>query len=429
MPVKVLMPALSPTMKSGKLAKWCKKEGEMVESGQVLAEIETDKATMEFEVVDEGKLAKILVKEGTENVEVNCPIALILEEGETEEDLKAFESASVDSTGASDTKADSADLAKENQIDSVKKENSSSQEAEIKTVIDDKDQSRIKATPLAKKIAAQNNIDLAGINGSGPGGRIIKDDLSSLINTASEQKKPSALGLLSRGQSDNQDKILQVSSMRRTIASRLVESKQQIPHFYLVAECTLDNLLQLRKQINDSLESKITINDFIVKASGLAIKKVPQMRCSWQDGNIVQFGSIDISVAVSIEDGLITPIVKDVDKKPLSIVSSAVKELVQKAKDGSLAPQEFQGGCFTISNLGMYGIKEFSAIINPPQAAILAVGAAKKTAVVTEGNKIEIKTVMKVTLSCDHRVADGAVAAQFLNKFVNYIENPVVILT
>ena len=399
MPIEVLMPALSPTMKDGKLVKWCKKEGDEIIPGDVIAEVETDKATMEIEAIDEGRLGKILVEEGQAKVAVNSLIALILEDDETEKDLENF-----DTTQKNDDIVVK-EVAQSNSDDIIVPE------LENSALLPD---TRIIASPLAKKIASNENLSLKDISGSGPRGRIIKNDvLNALSNRSSEQ---------------NEDcKTIEISTMRRVIAERLVASKQSIPHFYLKIDCQLDKLLELRKQINETSEEKITINDFIIKASGLAIKKVPIVNSSWQENYVIRNKNIDISVAVSVEDGLITPIIKNADEKSLVAISKEMKTLAKRAKENSLKLDEFQGGCITISNMGMYEIKEFFAIINPPQSAILAIGSGEKRPAILD-NKVVIKTVMAVTLSCDHRIIDGAIAAKFLNEIKNYIENPLTIL-
>lgn len=399
MPIKILMPALSPTMKEGKLIRWIKNEGDEISSGDVIAEVETDKATMEVEAVDEGKLVKILVQGGTPNVAVNTAIGIILEEGETEEVL--------DQEQESDT---------DKKVDI--ENNSKPAEEEIKPheVYSKKD--RVIATPLAKKIAADKKIDISTVHGTGPRGRVVKDDVLKVVSSSVSDGSV---------QSPAQQDSIEISPMRRVIADRLVESKRNIPHFYLKTDCIIDKLLELRVQFNEKLEEKITINDFIVKASAIAISKVPELKMSWDGDRMIKNNSVDISVAVAIPDGLITPIVKNADLKSISEISSEVKLLVEKAKSNSLKPGEFQGGCFTISNLGMYGITEFSAIINPPQSAILAVGAARKLPVVID-EEIKIKTVMKLTLSCDHRVVDGAIGAKFLKQLKNLIEEPLLML-
>lgn len=403
MPVEVLMPALSPTMKKGTLAKWLVKEGEKVDAGRVIAEIETDKATMEFEASDEGTLGKILIPEKTPDVKVNEPIAILLEEGEGQKELQEFLSAgSKVPIPAEDSPKVLAEIREEKNTPAL------SQEASTQRVV---------ATPLARKIASLNGIELSLVgSGSGPDRRIVKRDLEEFLSRQEAKHEKSCV-----------DTKIPVSPMRRVIAERLLESKQTIPHFYLSVDCTVDQLLLARKKLNEALDVKITVNDFIVKASAFALRENPGMNTCWEGSFITQKQNIDISIAIAVPDGLITPIVFSADKLSLASISLTVKELVNKAKAGTLQPREFQGGSFTISNLGMYGIDAFTAIINPPQAAILAVGAAKKAPVVL-GDTVVVRDVVNLTLSCDHRVIDGALAAQFMQSLKKAIEDPVVML-
>ena len=403
MPVKVLMPALSPTMTSGNLVKWIKKEGDKVKAGVVLAEIETDKATMEMEAIDEGTLAKVLVPEGTENVSVNSLIAIILEEGEGPE--------VIDSIIASHTLIDIAAPMETKSVAAT-------------TVIPDttahnSKESRIFASPLAKKIAEQKNINLNNVVGSGPHGRIVKSDIISY--------SPSSANIHTRNADEFSTK--KHTNVGKIIAKRLLESKQTIPHFYLNIECRLDKLLDIRSEMNAVAQEKykLSVNDFIIKAVGLAMRDLPDVNVSWDDNHILTYNNVDISIAVASDSGLITPVLRNVDFKSMPELSNEMKVLVQKARDNKLRPEEFQGGGFTISNLGMYGIKSFSAIINPPQSCILAVGEGAKRAIV-ENNEVKIATMMDVTLSCDHRVVDGALGALFLKRFKEYIERPVLML-
>ncbi|AHX11827.1 pyruvate dehydrogenase complex dihydrolipoamide acetyltransferase [Neorickettsia helminthoeca str. Oregon] len=394
-------------MKEGTLSKWLVSEGEKIKAGQVMAEIETDKATVEFEAVDEGTLAKILIPDKATNIKVNEPIGVLLEDGESEEDLENF-LLTINETPVGEP------------IKSVEPDKLSTigVQASMHAAASGKEKSdRILATPLAKKIASINNIDLSLIQtGSGPNGRIVKDDLKGVIKSSGEVSNSVAIAT-----------ELAISPMRRVIAERLVESKQNIPHFYLSVDCHLGNLLKTREEINGYLGEKITINDFVVKATAFALGKHPDMNVSWNGDVIKQHQAIDVSVAVAIPDGLITPIVHAADKLSLSRISTEVKKLVQKAKDNKLQPIEFQGGSFTISNLGMYGIKEFTAIINPPQAAILAVGAGRKAPVIVD-DAIVVRNIMTLTLSCDHRVIDGALAARFLQTLKQAIEKPAIML-
>lgn len=421
MPIEVLMPALSPTMTEGNLANWLKKEGDEINAGDVIAEIETDKATMEVEAVDEGVLGKILVNAGTENVAVNSPIALILEDGEDKKvlnDYKPTHAATpkkeeVKEKAAPATPAESAPAAP------VSTQNITQQ-------IADSNSDRVKASPLAKRIAKENNVSLAAVGfGSGPRGRIVKDDILSFIDSGGSS------GQVRRN--PQEFRVAKNDNIRKVIAKRLLESKQQVPHFYLSSDVNIDNLLEIRAAINSEansvdgkIEYKISVNDLVIKACAMALKKVPEANSSWQEDGIILYNNIDISVAVAIDGGLITPIVKNADQKSIIAISKEMKELAKKAKEGKLQPEEFQGGGFSISNLGMYGIDSFNAIVNPPQSCILAVGAGKKTVVVDSNNNFVGANVMNVTLSSDHRSVDGAVGALFLSALKKYIENPVL---
>ncbi|WP_143689844.1 pyruvate dehydrogenase complex dihydrolipoamide acetyltransferase [Wolbachia endosymbiont of Nilaparvata lugens] len=412
MPIEILMPALSPTMSKtgGKIVKWCKKEQDKVEIGDVIAEIETDKAIMEFESVDEGVLAKILVSEGTSGVPVNQLIALMLEEGE---DKSALDLASAVNTKVE--KEVEADFSSNPSISS-----SSSMSSQCVTLGSKKEdratENRIKISPLAKKIAQNEGVDIKRLKGTGPYGRIIKADVLEFLDQTKSYER------------FEENTTVEVSNMRQVIAQRLVESKQNIPHFYLTVDCHVDKLISLKNEVNSANENnKVTINDLIIKAVAFSMKKFPDINSSWIDTKIVRYSNIDISIAVALEDGLITPIVKNADEKSVLSISKEVKDLVSRARSGKLKPKEFQGGGFTISNLGMFGIKTFSAIINPPQSCIMAVGESKKQPVVI-GEKIEVAEIMTVTLSVDHRAVDGALGAKFLNAFKYYIENPTVML-
>jgi pyruvate dehydrogenase E2 component (dihydrolipoamide acetyltransferase) len=409
MPVKVLMPALSPTMTAGNLVKWVKKEGDKIKPGDVIAEIETDKATMEVESVDEGILAKITISSGVQNVPVGSLIAIVLEDGEDAGDIDAF--VAKHSTATS-MQSDKKPQITENKIEAVvvSANNDSS-----------KNSTRILASPLAKRLAQDKGINLGTIEGSGPNGRIIKSDV--------ENSKTSVDVFQAVCRNSNEYTVESHTNIRRIIATRLVESKQNVPHFYLNIECILDKLLDVRNDINEAadLKYKISVNDMIIKAVSLALRDIPQANASWDDSGMIFYNNVDVCVAVAIEGGLITPVIRNSDQKSLLDLSSEMKILVQKAKENKLRPEEFQGGGFTISNLGMYGIRRFSAIINPPQSCIMAVGEGVKRAVV-EDNQIKVKTVMDITLSCDHRVVDGAVGAKFLAVFKEYIEKPVKML-
>ena len=397
MSIKILMPALSPTMTEGNLSKWFVKEGDKVNSGDVIAEIETDKATMEIESADEGTVTKLLIKEGTESVPVNSPIA-VLDGEENEND---------DSDNKDDfIKTDE----KINNREETPKEELSSQPTEKKLITVNEDISfndQIKASPIVKKIAKEDGINLDNIKGSGPNGRIIMKDLN--IADKINQKI--------------NDNFYSPSSIRKVIAKRTTETKQNVPHFYLSIESNTDKLIEMRKKINENLNEKISINDILVKALAQAQFLNPATNVSWSDGKIIKYETIDVSIAVALKEGLITPIIKDADKKGLIEISLEIKDLVKKANKGSLLPEEYNGGTISISNLGMFGITEFSAIINPPQSSILAVGAIRKVPSV-ENDSVVITNKLKSTLSADHRVLDGAVAAKLLKDFNDIIEDP-----
>jgi pyruvate dehydrogenase E2 component (dihydrolipoamide acetyltransferase) len=420
----ILMPALSPTMTEGTLAKWLKKEGDKIKSGDVIAEIETDKATMEVEAADEGVLGKILIGAGTGNVAVNTPIAVLLEDGE---DLTSIQ------LNAPVAQAPSA-MAKAENIPPTSASQNKPQPPLSSAG------SRVFATPLARRLAAQKNIDLLSIKGSGPHGRIVKADIDTAkagSSVAPQQVSSSASSVMASGPNA---KTLATqlgmsftetpnSSIRKVIAKRLLESKQTVPHFYLTVECNLDELLSARVLLNEQAKGayKLSVNDFVIKAVAMALKAYPAANVAWTDEAILNYQHADISVAVATPNGLITPIIKKAETKGLKDISSEMKDLAARARDGKLKPEEFQGGTFSISNLGMYGVQEFGAIINPPQACILAVGAGVEKPIVKNG-KIEIATMMNCTLSVDHRAVDGAVGAEFLQYFKSYIENPVSML-
>ncbi len=413
MPIEILMPALSPTMAEGNLVKWHKKEGDTVKAGDVIAEIETDKATMEVEAVDEGHIGKILVPEGTEQVKVNQVIALLLEEGE---DASSLENVKKEAVLQKESPAPHMTVEKKPDLKVVSQPTSSD--------------SRVFATPLARRIASDANLSLHSITGSGPHGRIIKADVEQTLaqgNVASSLKSRAPSSLLS-GYEPIYD-ILPTSNMRKVIAKRLVEAKETIPHFYLTVECAIDTLLKAREQINTRAQGayKLSVNDFIIKACGIALTHVPEANASWIDDQIYQYKSADVAVAVAIEGGLITPVIRQAETKGLVDISKEMKDLATRAREGKLKPQEFQGGTFSLSNLGMYGVKEFSAIINPPQGCILAVGAAEERPVV-KGGLLTSATLMTCTLSVDHRVVDGAVGAHFLKAFKELIENPIMMV-
>ena len=429
MPTPVTMPALSPTMTEGTLAKWLKSEGDTVEAGDVIAEIETDKATMEVEAVDEGILGKILVNEGTENVPVNDIIAVLLEEGESADDIDtdALSSGPKPAPG-DDSKAEEA--AKEE----PKKDASKASSTPATTPLPQASGSngRIFASPLAKRSAADKGIDLSNIKGSGPKGRIVKADVEN-AKPGAQAPAGAAPQQLAEGQQLNEFGMayteVSINNIKKITAKRLLGSKQTVPHFYLTVECVLDNLLASRKQLNEAAngEFKLSVNDFIIKASAMALKSYPAANVSWQGDVIHQYVNADISIAVATPTGLITPIIRRAEEKGLREISDEMKELAGRAREGKLKPEEFQGGCFSISNLGMFGVKDFAAIVNPPQSCILAVGAGEQVPKVVNG-EIKIQTVMNVTLSTDHRTVDGVVGAEWLQHFKRYIENPVNML-
>lgn len=423
MPITITMPALSPTMTEGTLANWQAKEGDSISSGDVLAEIETDKATMEVEAVDEGTLAKILVAGGTENVAVNTPIAVMLEEGEDASALDGFNVGSAPAAAQTPVIEEAPAAAPAPAAAAV---------SSTATAAPAASGTRVFASPLARRIAGNAGLDIAALAGSGPRGRIVKADVEQAIaaggaQAAAPAATPVAPAAITPPAGGNYEEI-PLTSMRKTIARRLSEAKQTIPHFYLTVECELDNLMALRKELNSrSDEYKISVNDFIIRASGLALRKLPAANASWGGDKILQYKDFDISVAVAIDGGLITPVIRNADQKGLASISDEMKELAGKAKAGKLMPEEYQGGCFSISNLGMFGIKEFSAVINPPQAAILAVGAGEQRPVVKDG-ALAVATIMSVTLSCDHRVIDGAMGAELLKYFKGFIQEPLTMM-
>jgi pyruvate dehydrogenase E2 component (dihydrolipoamide acetyltransferase) len=430
MPIEILMPALSPTMTEGNLAKWVKKEGDTVKAGQVIAEIETDKATMEVEAVDEGVIGKILVKEGTQNVKVNEVIALLLADGEDKAAIASYKP-KVAAVVKEEIKKEAAPVSPVNAPSTPAKTANSTFSAPpvfIPTVqnIQTSNNSDAKASPLAKRLAKEAGVDIGSLVGTGPRGRIIKADI--------EDAKRSGGNRVMRNPAEYT--AVPNDNMRKVIASRLLQSKQHVPHFYLSVDCVLDKLLDVRQDLNAAahIDSetgkpayKLSVNDLIIKAAGRALKKIPESNATWTDEAILLYNNADVSVAVAIDGGLITPIVRNADQKGLPAISAEMKDLAARAKLGKLAPQEFQGGGFSLSNLGMYGIKQFNAIINPPQACILAVGAGEMRPIVKDG-VIVPANVMTVTLSCDHRAVDGAVGAEFLAAFKELVERPVTML-
>ncbi len=424
MPHNVLMPALSPTMTEGKLAKWVKKEGDTVKAGQVIAEIETDKATMEVEAVDEGVIGKILVPEGTDGVAVNTLIAVLLEEGETAADIKA--------AAAPAPKAAAPAPAPAATVKTVTPANTQGAAPQKTVALLPQKGGRIYASPLAKRLAKERGIDLSTLKGSGPHGRIVKSDLDKAPATVAPAKSAapaSSIDAKALADAYGIPYTLQPNSgVRKVIARRLLESKQTVPHFYLTVDCELDALLKIRQDLNEgATDFKISVNDFIIKATAAALVKFPAANVSWTDDAILQYERADVSVAVATPNGLITPIIKDAANKSLKVISIEMKALAAKARDGKLQPAEFQGGTISVSNLGMFGIREFGAIINPPQGAILAVGAGEQRAVI-KGGEVKPATVMTVTMSLDHRAIDGAVGAEFLQIFKKLIESPMSLI-
>lgn len=424
MPIKVTMPALSPTMTEGNLAKWHKAEGDTVEAGDVIAEIETDKATMEVEAVDEGILGKIVVSEGTEAVAVNEVIAVLLEDGEDESALDGFLS--------NDNSAPTPAKEEPKAVPAKAEASAPAPAPKAPASASAPKGGRIFASPLAKRIAADKGIDLANVQGSGPRGRIVKADVENA--KAGAAPAPQAAADVPQGDEQvNEYGMIYTevpnNNIKKITAKRLLESKTTVPHFYLTVEMQIDQLLASRKQINEAAngEYKLSVNDFIVKACANALKAYPAANVQWTDDAVLQFKHSDISVAVATPNGLITPIVKKAETKGLREISAEVKELAGRAREGKLKPEEFQGGTFSVSNLGMFGVDEFSAIINPPQSCILAVGAGKQKPYV-DGGEVKIGTFMNCTLSTDHRTVDGAVGAEFLQVLKQYIENPVSML-
>ena len=422
MPIPILMPALSPTMTEGKLAKWLKKEGEAIVSGDLIAEIETDKATMEVEATDEGTLGKILIQDGTEGVAVNAQIGLILEEGEDSSALDGAATAA--SKPAQKTEAPKPKPTPEPQP--AARPEPATAAGSVKPT------GRIFASPLARRLAGEAGIDLTAITGSGPHGRIVKADITGaptggLPATQALAPVPAVASPASGSYTE-----IPNSMMRKVIGQRLGEAKRDIPHYYLTIDCMIDDLLKLRADLNSRTPEgagayKLSVNDFIIRAVALAMRQVPDVNVSWSDAAIRRYNSVDVSVAVATPGGLITPIVRSADNKGLASISNEVKELAGRAKEGKLLPEEYQGGGFTISNLGMFGIKHFTAIINPPQSAILAVGAGEQRPVVKDG-ALAIATVMTCTLSADHRSVDGALGAQFLAAYKKLLEEPLTML-
>lgn len=411
MAIDILMPALSPTMTEGKLAKWNKKEGDTVSSGEVIAEIETDKATMEVEAVDEGILGKILIPEGTEGVAVNTPIAILVEEGE----------AVPEGPSTAAPKTEKAEPAKAE----APAPKAAAPAPQVKAPVEKGN--RVFASPLAKQIAKDAGIDLSTLKGSGPNGRIVKKDVEAAKagGGASAAKSAPVAAYTPGGTTSTPH-----STMRKVIARRLTESKTTVPHFYVSVDVKLDALLALRSQLNAASPAeepdafKLSVNDLLIKAAAVTLRRVKGVNVSYMDEALIEYNDVDISVAVSIPDGLITPIIRQADRKSLREISNEMKDLASRARAGKLKPEEFQGGSFSISNMGMFGVSSFSAIINPPQAGILAIAAGEKRAVVKPDGSLGVATVMTVTLSVDHRAIDGALAAKWTAGFREVVENP-----
>ena len=431
MPINITMPALSPTMEEGTLARWLVKEGDTVSSGDIMAEIETDKATMEFEAVDEGVIGKILVAEGTEGVKVNAVIAVLLEDGEEASAISDTPAAAPAATPAPVEEAASAVAAA----------------VPAPSAPTTQDGARVFASPLARRIAADKGLDLSRVAGTGPKGRIVKVDVENAVaapaaaaqSPSVSEAPPSAPAMARSADAETVKKMyadrefeeVKLDGMRKTIAARLTEAKQTVPHFYLRRDIHLDALLAFRSKLNKTLESKgvkLSVNDFIIKASALALQDVPDCNAVWAGDRVLKLKPSDVAVAVAIEGGLFTPVLRDSHMKTLSTLSIEMKDLATRARDRKLAPHEYQGGSFAISNLGMMGIDNFDAVINPPQASILAVGAGAKKPIVNSDGEIEVATVMSVTLSVDHRVIDGALGATFLAAVKAYLEDPLSML-
>lgn len=462
MATNILMPALSPTMTDGKLARWLVKVGDAVKSGDVIAEIETDKATMEVEAVDEGNVAKLLVDEGAEGVAVNAVIAVLADDGEDVGDVsapaaapaeeKADASATAPAPAAKqdhgDVKAtplakriaDQSGLSLSNVAGSgpggkiMKADvlDASGGASASSSSVDKGD--RVFASPLARRLAAENDLPIEKVPGTGPNGRIIKADIDRVLKEglpaeAKAEAKADAPKAAAPAAATDDFELIPHTTMRKTIARRLTESKQTVPHFYLTVDCEIDELLRVRKEINARAPEgvKVSVNDFVIKAIAAALRRVPDANASWTEEGVRRYNIVDVSVAVAIPGGLITPVVRDADKKGLAAISADMQDLAKRARDGKLKPDEFTGGTISVSNLGMFGIKQFDAVINPPQGAILAVGAGEQRPVVKDG-QLAAATVMSCTISCDHRVVDGALGAELLQAFKSVIEFPAAML-
>ncbi len=448
MPINILMPALSPTMEKGNLAKWLKKEGDKVKSGDVIAEIETDKATMEVEAVDEGTLAKILVPEGTQDVPVNDVIAVLAGDGE---DVKAAGAAAASAPPKPAAAAEAPAAAKPapaptpapSPVPAAK----SAAPAAAAPAPQANGHGRIFSSPLARRLAKEAGIELARINGSGPHGRVIARDVEQAKSgkgLKAPAAAPAGAPAIAPGMSDKQIRalyedgsyeVIPHDGMRRTIAQRLTASVQTIPHFYLTMDCNIDLLVKAREEINAAAPKdkdgkpayKLSVNDFVIKALALALQRIPNANVSWTEAGMLKHRHSDVGVAVAMPGGLITPIIRKAETKPVSAISAEMKDFAARARARKLKPEEYQGGTTAVSNLGMYGMKEFTAVINPPHATILAVGASEERPIVKNG-KIEVAQMMSVTLSCDHRAVDGALGAELLGAFKKLIENPVMMV-
>ncbi len=436
MPIPILMPALSPTMEEGILAKWLVKEGDTVSSGDVIAEIETDKATMEVEAVDEGTVGKLLVAEGTEGVPVNAPIAVLLEEGEDAAALNGFDAAAAPApqTQPASAPAPQPQAAPRPSASAAASAPAPTPSSAPVSAAPRPSGGRVTASPLARRLAQQAGLDLSAVSGSGPNGRIVKADVDAALQGGSPSASAPATATRAPLPMGVAGETLEIplNNIRKTVAKRLTEAKRDVPHYYLTLDCEIDELLRVRKSLNDRAPQgeggyKISVNDFVIRASALALMKVPVVNSAFAGDKLIQHGSADISMAVAMEDGLITPIIFNAESKGLAQISREAKDLAERARAKKLKLEEFQGGSFSISNLGMFGIREFTAVINPPQSAILAVGAGIEKPVVKNGS-VSVATVMTVTLSCDHRVLDGAAAAPWLQVFKGFIEDPATML-
>ncbi|NVN86391.1 MAG: pyruvate dehydrogenase complex dihydrolipoamide acetyltransferase [Rhodopseudomonas sp.] len=445
MPINILMPALSPTMEKGNLSRWLKKEGDKVKSGDVIAEIETDKATMEVEAVDDGTIAKIVVPEGTQDVPVNDIIAVLAGEGEDAKAAGGGASAAKPAPAA-EVPAPRPAAAPAPAIPAAKPAVAAAP-ASAQAVTPQANGARAFASPLARRLAKDAGIELSRINGSGPHGRVIARDVEQAKaggGLKAPAAAPSAAPALAPSMSDQQIRalypdgsyeVIPHDGMRRTIAQRLTQSVQTIPHFYLTMDCNIDSLLAAREQINAAAPKdkdgkpayKLSVNDFVIKAMAVALQRIPNANVSWTDGGMLNHKHSDIGVAVAMPGGLITPIIRSAETLPLSVISSQMKDFAARARARKLKPEEYQGGTTAVSNLGMYGIKDFTAVINPPHATILAVGTGEQRAIVRDG-KIEAATIMSVTLSCDHRAVDGALGAELIGALKLLIENPVMMM-